>query len=103
MPTERKPWQKAPGAPARLSGRRAVERRRRWLEEHPLCVHCEQKGLVRAGAQVDHVIPLSAGGADDESNLQSLCRPHHEAKSLKDKGHKARPRVRTGLDGWPIE
>jgi 5-methylcytosine-specific restriction endonuclease McrA len=30
----------------------------------------------------DHVIPLSAGGTDDESNLQALCKPCHDRKTV---------------------
>jgi 5-methylcytosine-specific restriction protein A len=31
--------------------------------------------------QVDHIIPVSEGGGDELSNLQSTCDPCHEAKT----------------------
>lgn len=65
----------------RLRGRAAVQRRSRWLDQHPLCVQCEAEDTVTAATVPDHRIPLWAAGADDERNLQSLCAPHHDAKS----------------------
>jgi 5-methylcytosine-specific restriction protein A len=87
-----KAWLKRPDSPDsnRLRGRAGVERRARWLSAHPLCVHCEQENppRVTAGAQVDHVIPLEDGGRDDESNFQTLCKPHHDAKSQADRARR---------------
>lgn len=75
----------------RLRGRAAVERRRRWLSLHPLCVECEKEGKVTAGDVVDHITPLWRGGRDDESNLQTLCQtPHHDAKSKREAAERAR-------------
>lgn len=51
--------------------------------------------------QVDHITPKAKGGTDDEDNLQSLCAPCHEAKTIKDTGGK--PRVAIGADGWPVQ
>ena len=65
----------------RIRGRAGVDRRRRWLAVNPLCAHCLLEGRVRAGDEVDHVIPLHAGGADDASNLQTLCSAHHKTKT----------------------
>lgn len=65
----------------RMTGRRLQRRNRNWLTMHPLCVHCEAKGLVVAAAEVDHVIPLEQGGPDDETNLQGLCHACHKAKT----------------------
>ena len=33
---------------------------------------CEAQGRVTAPTQRDHIIPLSEGGADDDSNVQAL-------------------------------
>ena len=75
----------------RLRGRAAVDRRARWLYLHPLCVECTKEGRVTAGVNVDHVIPLWAGGKDDyETNGQTLCRPHHLAKSAEEAAERAR-------------
>ncbi len=66
------------------------KRRRRWLQEHPLCVDCEKEDRVTAAIVVDHIIPKSRGGADDESNYQSLCKHHHDCKTARERGHKGR-------------
>jgi len=90
MTAARKPWTKRKDAPARLSGRAGVERRARWLYAHPLCLHCMEgtPSRVSAGVIVDHVLPLSRGGADDESNLQTLCRACDRIKTAADLGQK---------------
>ena len=46
-----------------------------------LCVMCRAGGIVRAGKDVDHVIPRAQGGTDDPDNLQLLCRDHHRSKT----------------------
>lgn len=84
----------------RLRGRAAVERRKRWLTQNPLCVECEKAGRVTLATVPDHIVALVNGGADDETNLQSLCEEHHRIKTANDLGHRAKPT--TGLDGWPL-
>lgn len=97
-----KPWAKRTDAPdtKRLRGRAGMERRARWLAKFPLCKACEEASVVTLGTIVDHVTPLFQGGKDDESNLQTLCTKHHDAKSLREKGGK--PQTRIGPDGWPV-
>lgn len=70
----------------RLRGRRAVERRKAWLADHPACERCEAMTPRRfsVAEEVDHVVPLYAGGADDETNFSSLCKDCHRAKSAED-------------------
>ena len=67
--------------PSRIRGRALQTRNTRLLHYNPLCVHCTEAGRVSAAVEVDHVIPLWAGGEDAEHNLQGLCIPCHEAKS----------------------
>lgn len=38
--------------------------------------------------ELDHIVPLFKGGADDDSNLQGLCSPCHAAKTAEDMGYK---------------
>lgn len=77
-------------ATLRQRGQKWVDRRKRWLMDHPLCCGCQAEGRVTAGQEVDHVIPLWAGGADEESNYQTLCREHHAAKTAREASERAR-------------
>lgn len=70
-----------PGATPRQRGRGWLTRRAQWLSLHPLCAHCERSGRVTLAEEVDHIVPLIDGGADDDSNIQSLCSPCHKAKT----------------------
>lgn len=82
-----------PGATPRQYGRPWARRRAAWLQAHPLCIHCHQAGRVQAAAEVDHVIPLADGGADDDSNMQSLCRDCHAAKTAAEAAARAKGRA----------
>ena len=78
LATQRIPTQET----GRMRGRAAVDRRRRWLQAHPLCVECEKEGRVTAGTVVDHITPLWKGGPDSyEANGQTLCTAHHDEKT----------------------
>lgn len=77
----------------RISGRRLQRIRAYVLGRNPLCVECERQGRVAAAVEVDHIVPLAAGGTYDFENLRGLCVPCHRAQ------HGARPRI--GLDGVP--
>ena len=56
---------------------------------------------VSLGTDVDHIQALAKGGADDETNLQTLCAAHHIEKTILDRGHKprAKPRATFTADG----
>lgn len=69
---------------ARGYGARWQRRRAAWLAAHPLCVACSVHGRTTAANVVDHVIPKAHGGPDDETNLQSLCAPCHNAKTMRE-------------------
>lgn len=50
-----------------------------------LCQHCLKQDIVTIATDVDHIIPLSKGGARLEpDNCQSLCRTCHNRKTAKD-------------------
>lgn len=77
---ERKPWDKAPGSDKRrLTGRpwRRVVERIKYRDRYTcqLCKHITEQG------EVDHRIPLSQGGTDEDDNLQWLCVPCHKTKT----------------------
>lgn len=88
----------------RARGRAWQQRRLRWLSRFPLCARClaASPPRITAAEQVDHIVPLFKGGADNESNYQSLCRPCHVEKTAEDlRGVSARV---AGYEdgGWPI-
>lgn len=59
--------------------------RKLYVMQNPICVHCEERGLVTAVQEVDHIKPLRFGGAKfDFDNLQSLCKSCHGRKSGKE-------------------
>lgn len=76
-------WTK-PKKPAtkRITGRRLQRMREELFRQNPLCVRCQELGLVELATQRDHIISLEEGGADDPSNTQGLCDTHHDEKSL---------------------
>jgi 5-methylcytosine-specific restriction endonuclease McrA len=53
------------------------------LSAHPLCKHCDLLGIVTPAREVDHVIPPQGDFSlqRDLGNMQSLCKPHHSAKT----------------------
>lgn len=98
--------QSRPGEPAflrmdtdktkRIRGRELQALRARLLGESPMCAMCS----TAVATELDHIKALANGGTNDDRNLQGLCAECHETKTLKDLGQ--RPRVTTGLDGWPV-
>ena len=55
--------------------------RRRVLDRGP-CVTCG----ITDDIQVDHIVPWSCGGSDDESNLQPMCGPCNRRKGARHDG-----------------
>ena len=52
-----------------------------FISKSPLCVECARRGVVTAGELVDHIIPITEGGATmDVDNLQVLWAPCHNRK-----------------------
>ncbi len=50
---------------------------------------CEECGK-RARLEVDHIVPVSAGGGHDLANLQALCRADHARKTGEQHGWRSR-------------
>lgn len=78
------------GSTPRTRGDTWMKIRAKWLRQHPLCCMCEAEGRVSVADEVDHITPLWAGGSDDESNFQSLCKPHHAAKTADEARERAK-------------
>lgn len=53
--------------------------RRMQLDREPLCRMCREPAN-----QVDHIVPLNAGGSKDDDNLQSLCHSCHSRKTMRE-------------------
>lgn len=78
--------------------RRTVDRIK--LRDGYTCQMCQR---ITATGEVDHKVPLSKGGTDDDANLQYLCKtPCHATKSAKEANPNAKPKQACGVDGWPL-
>ncbi|WP_159521723.1 HNH endonuclease signature motif containing protein [Sunxiuqinia indica] len=55
--------------------------------ENPLCQLCEEKGILRPGKVVDHIIPVDVEPAKalDYTNTQHICTSCHSWKTKEDK------------------
>ena len=70
---------------AHLYDRRWKRERALFLQKHPLCVYCEQEGVVEQATIVDHRKPHK-GDLHlfwDRSNWQPMCKPHHDSAKAK--------------------
>jgi 5-methylcytosine-specific restriction protein A len=83
----------------RTTGRKWMAIREKVLRLTPHCVECYKSGKVNPATEIDHILPLFKGGADDLDNLQALCDDCHNTKTANDMGHRIKPEI--GIDGWP--
>lgn len=82
--SRQRPQDARPSAARRGYGPRHRRRRAAFLAKYPYCQHRSSAGRLdcqAAATELDHVTPLADGGADDESNYQGLCKPHHSSKT----------------------
>ena len=56
-----------------------------WINQNPLCLHCEEEGKVVPADVVDHIKPIKQGGAKlSHNNIQSLCHSCHNKKTYEE-------------------
>lgn len=68
------------------SDRRWRKLRAQALNTEPRCVLCLREGRLTAATTVDHIVPISEGGAKyDPTNCQSLCHEHAAAKTTSER------------------
>jgi len=78
----------------RADGRRSVPRPRNWARIRQRILRRDQSTCYVCGGgatHVDHVIPASRGGSDDDSNLRAMCARCHAHKSGQE-GNALRPK-----------
>jgi 5-methylcytosine-specific restriction protein A len=86
----------------RLTGRPWRRLREQVLQRDKyLCQPCLKLGRPTEATQVDHITALAKGGTDKMDNLQAICTPCHERKSLEE-SHGVKPKQPIGEDGWPV-
>ena len=61
-------------------------RQKHYRQVNLTCANCGCVGPL----ETDHVVPLHRGGKDEWSNLQSLCKDCHAAKTAREAGDRAR-------------
>jgi 5-methylcytosine-specific restriction protein A len=70
------------GKSTRTTGKKWLRIRKQILKrDNYLCLACLALGRYIPAEEVDHKIPISQGGSDDPSNLQSLCSLCHREKT----------------------
>jgi 5-methylcytosine-specific restriction protein A len=48
------------------------------------CQRCKRAGQLTQATEVDHIIPVAAGGTDDDGNLEAICHDCHILKGAED-------------------
>lgn len=51
--------------------------RDRHAARYPYCEQCYREGKITMMDEVHHIVPVSRGGTNEDSNLMSLCRSCH--------------------------
>lgn len=98
----RKPWDKNGKSRHQQGYGTAWDKLRKVVlaRDFHLRQHCLAKGRPTPGNHVDHIKPKAKGGTDDLDDLQVLCRPCHDDKTISDRGGRVRRRIST--DGWLV-
>jgi 5-methylcytosine-specific restriction protein A len=86
-PTEPSYGQGRGGRPWRRKRDQILKRDRYMCQ----CEDCQGKRLI--AHEVDHIVPLSQGGSDDDSNLRAINRDCHKAKTQREARYASGQRV----------
>lgn len=59
-----------------------------FIQEHPLCLFCEDEGKVTPAEVVDHIVSISEDPSLRlvKTNLRSLCKRHHDSRTAREQG-----------------
>ena len=80
-----------PDTVQRVRGWRGVQDRERIRKRDcGLCQECKRQGRTTVGHPVDHIVPLWAGGSDDDINKETLCTDCHDAKTTREAKERTR-------------
>lgn len=86
----RTPERVAPMQVERPSSRPWARMRAETLSADPLCRLCRLEGRIAEATEVDHIVPLWAGGSNDAANRQGLCHDHHAEKTSAEAAQRAK-------------
>jgi 5-methylcytosine-specific restriction protein A len=76
-----KPWRRTHSV-ERRAGSWLQAQRAELFRSEPWCRMCATRGKLSLASIRDHIIPLAEGGTDEPGNIQPLCVPCHDAKTL---------------------
>lgn len=68
----------------RITGPRLQKIRFNMWRDNPYCTMCNRITAHPYGYEIDHIVSLQHGGADDDHNRQLLCVECHAAKTKED-------------------
>lgn len=68
------------GRPWRRLRDRILERDKHLCQ----CEECKSEGRITLAEEVDHIIPISQGGTDKESNLRAISKECHKKKTMRE-------------------
>ncbi|WP_370001240.1 HNH endonuclease [Paenibacillus sp. RC84] len=73
-------------AASRGYGYKWRQSRLQYLQQHPLCVHCREKGKLESATVVDHIVPHKGDMVLfwDQRNWQPLCATCHSVKTVRE-------------------
>lgn len=63
-----------------------------WQRDGGVCAECPSGTPRHNRWQADHIVALADGGTWDTENGQTLCEPHHKAKSAREAAERAASR-----------